>query len=900
MRIIFQIHYNTQWGDQIYLSGNLPELGNGDPNQALTCNYLEYGLWELSLSLKKVPKLLEYKYLLKNEYGEILDEDWGTLRSIVLPKSPQLTLQDTWRNNKHLDNIFYTSAFTEVIFKPTEFLQKRIRSFQKAAVLRFRLTAPRVVPGQQVCVCGNIPGLGNWDLEKPLLLGNVNYPQWSGALTLHSKELIEYKYGFYDPEKKRVLALEAGANRRLSPHRLPTEGKCLVVSDEYYNYEESHWRGAGLAIPVFALRSQKGLGVGEFKDLHLLADWAVQLGMRMIQILPINDTSGTKTWVDSYPYSCLSTYALHPLYLHLEGMEGKKKVLDYKKLEKERQKLNALAEVDYEAVMDLKLKYARQIFEQQKKALYKSPAFKGFLKDNRHWLPAYALFCYRRDQYGTADFNQWEEDAQFTQESLSKNTQPEVAHYDKIAFYYFLQYHLDLQLKKAADYARSKGLILKGDIPIGIYRHSVDAWMEPHLFNMNGQSGAPPDSFSATGQNWGFPTYNWDEMAKDGYQWWQNRLKQLSTYFDAFRIDHILGFFRIWQIPVEQVDGSLGFFNPALPVHLHEFAHRNIGFNYERFCSPYITTEILNSQFDSAAAFVAETFLDPLPSGQYRLKVAFDTQRKIDHFLQQVEHKDKRHLRSGLFKLVSNILFMEVAGSKGQEFHPRIELSKTSSFQALDTYTQSGLRALYNDYFYQRQEVFWRAQAMTKLPILKSATNMMICGEDLGMVPDCVPGVMQELGFLTLEIQRMSKNPQTEFLQAADIPYLSVASPSTHDLSPIRTWWEEMEGPQRLRFYQEEAGCYDAPPPHCAPFIAASVLRQHLFWPGMWVVFPIQDLLAIDGELRRSDAEAERINVPANPQHYWRYRLHLDLEELSEAKELNERFRKLLLAAGRS
>lgn len=900
MRIIFQIHYNTQWGEQIYLKGNLPELGNGDSGNAIACRYLEHGLWEFSLSLKKAPKSIHYHYLLKNDAGEILDEDWGAPRHISPPKTAVLTLKDSWRSKQHLDNVFYTSAFTDVIFKPRAFAQKSRRGFQKAARLRFRLAAPRVASGQQLCVCGNIPELGHWDLQQPLLLGNEHYPQWSGDLALQSRELIEYKYGFYDPAQQKVVALEAGANRRLNPHRLPQAGECLVVSDEYFNYEQSYWRGAGIALPVFALRSQKGLGVGEFNDLPLLVDWAAAIGMRMVQILPINDTSGTKTWVDSYPYSCLSTYALHPLYLHLEKMEGKKKILDPKQLEKEREQLNALAEVDYEVVMELKLKYARQIFEKQKKALYKNAAFQTFLQDNQYWLPAYALFCYRRDQYGTADFSQWKEDAQFSPESLAKNTHPKAAHYDEIAFYYFLQYHLDQQLRAAADYARSKGLILKGDIPIGIYRHSVDAWMEPHLFNMNGQSGAPPDPFSATGQNWGFPTYNWNEMAKDGYQWWQNRLKQLSTYFDAFRIDHILGFFRIWQIPLEQVDGSMGFFNPALPIHLQEFAQRNIGFNYERFCSPYLTSAILQQQFGTAAAEVAATFLEQLPSGRYQLKKELDTQRKIDRFLQQKEQADLKHLRTALFALVSNVLFMEVPGSGGQEFHPRIELEKTASFQALDHYTQSRLMALYNDYFYHRQEDFWRMQAMTKLPVIKAATNMMICGEDLGMVPDCVPGVMQDLGFLTLEIQRMSKNPQTEFLQAADIPYLSVASPSTHDMSPIRSWWEEMSGPQRLRFYQQEIGRYDAPPPHCTPYIAESILRQHLFWPGMWVVFPIQDMLAIDAELRREDAQAERINVPSNPQHYWRYRFHLNLEDLPQAQHLNERLQAMLRAADRS
>ncbi len=900
MTITFNIHYKTQWGQQVYLCGSIPELGNGDPEQALRCNYIEHGQWQQALRLPKIPKSFAYQYLVKNEQGEIIDQEWGTFRPLQVPKSKTIALQDHWRSQKHADNVFYSSAFTNVIFKPERFRKKNIRGSQSKAMVRFQIAAPRVAEGHQLCICGNTSALGNWDLEKPVLLDNEAYPLWAGEIPVEHQGLIEYKYGFYDPKAKKVVTLEAGANRRLAPHHIPAAGGYLINTDEYFLHPEGYWRGAGIAIPVFSLRSQNGLGVGEFKDLSLLVDWAAKLGLKMVQILPINDTSGTKTWVDSYPYSCLSTYALHPLYLNVEELEGATKVLDQKKLAVAKKKLNALPEIDYEAVMDLKIKYARQIFDQQKKALGKDAAFQQFIKDNQHWLPAYALFCYRRDQNSTADFNQWTSDAVFTQKGLAAGTNPKAKHYDDIAFYYFLQYQLDRQLKTAADYARDHGILLKGDIPIGIYRYSVDAWMEPHLFNMNGQSGAPPDPFSETGQNWGFPTYNWEEMAKDGYQWWQNRLKQLSAYFDAFRIDHILGFFRIWQIPLEQVDGALGFFNPAIPIQLSEFAERNIPFNYQRFCQPYLTTPMLQAQFGEDTQYVITTFLEKTGTEQYQLKEKFASQRKIDHFLQAPPQKSKRSLRIRLFNLVSNVLFLEVEGSEGMEFHPRIDFQKTASFQALDPDIQNALNDLYQDYFYHRQEDFWRMQAMTKLPVIKAATNMMICGEDLGMVPDCVPGVMEELGFLSLEIQRMSKNPKTEFLHAKDIPYLSVASPSTHDMSTIRAWWEEMEGPQRLRFYQQEIGRYDTPSPTCTPTIAASILRQHLFWPGMWTVFPIQELLAIDGNLRREDAEAERINVPANPQHYWRYRFHMDLEELMHAEDFNERLRALLITAGRA
>lgn len=899
MRITFNIHYNTQWGQQIYIVGAISELGNGDTSQALCCTYLDHGMWQATIELDKTPKVMEYRYLLKNDEGTILDIDWGKDRAFRPQGKGKVALYDSWRSQQHPDNIFYTSAFSDVLLKSKKYRKKKTPGNKTAPMLRFQIRAPRGKEGHQICVCGNIPELGEWTAGNPLLLSNTHAPIWSGDLLLNSEKIIEYKYGFFDPKKKKVIALEAGPNRRIAPYQLPQQGALTVVTDEYLQDPDGFWRGAGIAIPVFSLRSKKGFGVGEFLDLKSLADWAAPIGLKLLQILPINDTSGTNTWVDSYPYSCLSPYALHPLYLHLESMEGDAKILNRKELEQKRSQLNKLPEVDYEAVMKHKIAYARQIYNHQKKALGKDKKFLKFIKDNDRWLPAYALFCCRRDEYGTADFNQWKKDAVFSAKRLKEATQPKAKEYEEIAFYYFLQYHLDRQLKEASAYIRSKGLILKGDIPIGIYRYSVDAWTEPHLFNMDGQSGAPPDPFSDTGQNWGFPTYNWEEMAKDGYQWWQNRLKQLSTYFDAFRIDHILGFFRIWQIPLSQVDGTLGFFNPALPVHLHEFAQRRIGFNYERYCLPYITEDIVERMFGKDSSYVFDTFLEKSNTGKLQFKVAFDTQRKIENFFSKKSPTAYLHLKQSLFNLVSNVLFIEVKDSDGQAFHPRIEFQKTESFKALDPITQHALVELYNDYFYHRQEDFWQKRAMTILPVLKNATNMMICGEDLGMVPDCVPDVMHQLNILTLEIQRMSKNPKTRFLQARDIPYLSIMSPSTHDMDTVRLWWEAMDAEDRAKFHLEEIGRHTPPPSEGNVYIAEAILRQHLSWPGMWAVFSIQDLMAIDPKLRRKDASAERINVPANPQHYWRYRFHIDLEDLMVTQDFNHRITALIRSYGR-
>lgn len=500
----------------------------------------------------------------------------------------------------------------------------------------------------------------------------------------------------------------------------------------------------------------------------------------------------------------------------------------------------------------------------------------------------------------TVDFRQWGDDAIFSADRLKELIHPKSKVYQDILFYYFLQYHLDAQLRAAADYARAQGVVLKGDLPIGIYRHSVDAWVAPDLYNMDGQSGAPPDPFSEDGQNWGFPTYNWQEMAKDGYQWWKKRMQQLARYFDIYRIDHILGFFRIWEIPTSEVDGLLGVFNPAIPVSRRELEQKGIVFNEQRLCEPYITNSILPQIFGHDADFVINQFLESAPDGTFRFKSQLNTQKKIQAYFAEAKlDKSKAVLKDKLFKLRANVLFLRDEKQTKTHFHPRIDLIHTSSFSALAPDQQVAIRDVYYDYFYHRQEEFWRERAMEKLPALREATNMLICGEDLGMVPDCVPGVMDELNILSLEIQRMSKNPATEFLAENDIPYLSVASPSTHDMSPIRLWWEESDWEQIQRFYEQELKMVGDHPFYCEPYIAQAIVNQHLSWDSMWTVFPVQDLLAMDGRLRREDPTKERVNVPANPKHYWRYRMHLPVEQLIEENGFNQMLYAMLSSARR-
>ncbi len=449
-----------------------------------------------------------------------------------------------------------------------------------------------------------------------------------------------------------------------------------------------------------------------------------------------------------------------------------------------------------------------------------------------------------------------------------------------------------------------KGIILKGDIPIGIYRNSVDAWTEPHLYNMEMQAGAPPDDFAVKGQNWGFPTYNWDEMSKDGYAWWTNRLQKLSAYFDTFRIDHILGFFRIWQIPMHAVEGILGYFNPALPIKKEEFGEKGLSFDSDRYCKPYIREHVLINIFGDKIDYIKRTFLVDKGYGVYNMKDEFATQRqvekyfKVDESTTLEERAEIDTIKKGLYDLIADIMFIEIEGENGMEYHPRHTLQYTNSFKELDDYSKGIVDSIYNDYFYNRQEEFWKDRAMEKLPSIKNATNMLICGEDLGMVPAVVPGVMDELGILSLEVQRMPKDTGIEFFHPANAPYLSVVTSSSHDMSTIRGWWEE-DYERSQRFFNNILGHQGLAPFYADSWLVREVVNQHMYSPAMWSILPMQDFVGIDDKLRLDDAKVEQINIPAIIPHYWRYRFHIDMEDLLKEDDFNNNIKEMVKKSGR-
>ncbi len=891
MNLTLRLRYATQTGQSLWLTGNHPALGGGEAAHAVPLRFLNADFWEVTLPLETsaLVEPLNYSYILRRADGSEV-ADWGRDR-ILQPADfncAELLVIDAWNYAGFFENAFYTEPFKKVLLAENFTEVKTIAPPNPTHT--FRVKAPLLAKGQTICLLGEGTALGHWNTAAPILLGRASGEDYfSAQLDLSGQSFpFAYKYGVFDVANNKFVRYEGGANRVLADAVAPD--KHTVVNSGFVVLPADTWRGAGVAIPVFSLRSEHGFGVGEFLDLKPLAGWGKQVGLKLIQLLPVNDTSATHSWKDSYPYAAISAFALHPLYLNLAAVANTKNKKLLKALEPERQRLNALDTVDYEAVMRAKLGFLKEIFPSQKIATFRSKEYKKFFAENEPWLVPYAAFCFLRDKFDTADFSQWPKHREFNAKKIAALVKGN----DEIAFHIFLQFHLHRQLQDAAAHVHANGLVLKGDIAIGVYRHGADVWQSPELYHMDMQAGAPPDPFAAKGQNWGLPTYNWQRMAADGFAWWRQRFQQMEHYFDAFRIDHILGFFRIWSSPAHAVEGILGYFVPAIAIEPGEFAARGIVFNHERFTQPFITDAVLSDLFGNDAKNIRREFLLATGHGHYALKPEFATQRQVEnHFAKRNEANDDK-LKIGLFDLISNVILFEVEG----KYHFRFAMDQTASFKALPADQQAKLRELYVDYFFRRQDEFWLREALHKLPELKRDTGMLVCGEDLGLVPACVPGLMRDLGLLSLEIQRMPKMPGVDFSRPANAPYLSVVTPSTHDMSTIRGWWEE-DRELTQKFFNHELGLTGVAPPECSPELNRAVVRQHLTSPAMWSIFQLQDLLGVDGHLRRAEPDAERINVPANPTHYWRYRLHLTLEQLQRAAEFNSQLRGLLVENGR-
>ena len=890
MTVQFNIEYKAMFGEQIVVNIQTEEGGLKLPLETT-----DGERWACDWGVESPEKSYTYYYSVERE-GKAVKTEWLMIKhqlDVNAKKAAVYTLYDHWKAMPE-DAFLYSSAFTDCINHQAP---QEMKPETGSKIVRLIVRAPQLRDGERLGVLGADKALGAWDVQKILPMTQHTYNEWVADIDATHLEgsHLEFKFVAFRNAKNELL-WEASMNRTVD---LPEMKAGELVS---YELDQAFFalynrKLAGTLVPVFSLRTRKSAGIGDFGDLKAMIDFVASTGQKVLQLLPINDTTITHTWTDSYPYSCISVFAIHPQYANLHALPELKDAKARAEAEKTCAELNALDKIDYEKVNDFKINYLRQIFNQEGGKMMKTAEYKAFFQDTEQWLVPYAQYSYLRDKNGTADFNQWPDHQVWDEAERKALTNPKTAAYKNVAFFYFVQFVLDRQMQEAHEHAKAKGVILKGDIPIGVNRNGCDVWMEPKYFNLNGQAGAPPDDFSANGQNWGFPTYNWFEMLKDGCQWWNRRFQNMARYFDAYRIDHVLGFFRIWEIPVHSVHGLLGQFAPALAMTRDEIESYGLHFQEDRFTRPFITDWVLDRMFHERAGEVKEKYLDRLDDERYKMKPEVDTQRKVEALFAGVTEEKELWLRDGLYALISDVLFVRDHTNPGV-FHPRISAQLDFIYESLYDNDKAAFNRLYNDYFYRRNNQFWYQEAMKKLPKLVQATRMLVCAEDLGMVPDCVPWVMDELKILSLELQSMPKDSSVKFGHLSRNPYRSVCTISSHDMPTLRMWWDE--NIQRTQEYYNTMLYRQGPAPHPLPgWLASDIISRHLTSPSMLCILSIQDWLATDETLRLPDADAERINIPANPKHYWRYRMHLNIEDLAADKRFMENITEMISQSGR-
>ena len=642
----------------------------------------------------------------------------------------------------------------------------------------------------------------------------------------------------------------------------------------------------GTVVPVGALRSKHSIGVGEFPDLVEFAGLCKQMGIGLIQVLPVNDTG----YQDS-PYFALSAFALHHLYLRIgdlpeaSGFTAKIKALGEKYEKRER--------FPYLDLVRAKMMLLREIYTASAKDITEKAKGKSHLaawiKDNP-WVKSYAVFRRFKEKNDEKSWVEWKSDKELKPNEIEALWKDPKLQEDHI-FWAWLQESLDTQFKEAAKSVADMGIVLEGDLPILINEDSADVWAHREIFNLDLSAGAPPDMYSPDGQNWGFPTFNWEVQEKDDYSWWKARLKCAERYYSAYRIDHVLGFFRIWSSRREDVSSSstLGRYIPYVPVTTKDLEKLKFDEGRIRWMSqPHISSWELR-----------EALKPSWKGGEEKLNKAME--EIFNQALDRIGNEDlwlfKKSIRGGkdieamniepvakdfLIKAWGNRLFLEY--EKGN-FVPTWFYKDSRAFLSLSNEEKEMLGV----FLVKRQaesEKIWEKQGKKLLSVLAASSTMLPCAEDLGAVPACVTKVLKELQILGLRVVRWFREwdeAGQPYIPFENYPELTVCTPAVHDSSCLREWWDkEADQEQFAHFlgFPSLSKVYN-------PGIAKSFLQKIAGAASRYRVFQIQDLLHLSSQWYSPDPAQDRINVPGTLSEFnWTWRLPASPETIGKDEEL--------------
>lgn len=871
MRLHFNIEYNTNWGEIIAVELRYLRKDSKIRSLNLVMNTDDGSHWFLDADInphgmQQGIQWFEYTYHLKKD-DVTLRSEWNAVpRRYAADMTHDYVLHDQWRDFP-LPYHLFSSAYSVIMKeeKDAEFGAIDVPLFKKTLV--FKVSAPQLKKGERLALLGNQPALGSWNESHYIAMQKANRYEWILSMNADAFHYpLEYKYVVIDDLSNTLKQWEEGDNRRFD---IAVPGNATSRDDMAASYVhilyadalricEPSWKIAGISVPLFSLRSDKSCGVGDFGDLKQLVDWCVRCGLHVIQLLPINDTLHTGKWSDSDPYNIVCSFALHPHYANIESIgiiKDEKLMTQYRRQIRE---LNSLPLYDYEKVHLVKTSYLHRLFAQQGCEDLKKIECMHFAEGNKDWLADYAAYC-----------------------SL---------HTDDMPYEYFVwtQWHLHRQLLEVAEYARSKGVILKGDLPVGVKPDGVDFSKHPDMFFSDRTMGTPPGRENPIGCNWNFPVYNFNAIIDGkGEVWWQRRLSWMEQYFDAVRIDHVMAFFCMWTINANDKWGVLGHFSPSLPFSVDEIEYYGLQFKKDFMTKPFINDTIISRYFGVHAQYVKDNFLINKKYGMYALRTEISTQSLIDKYFRGASDESSVWIRDSLMRLVTNVLFIEDESYPAM-YHPRILAFNEPIFLALGDDEREAFMRLYNNYYYERHNHLWRDNASKLLSKLFCKTKMLLCAEDLGMLPSCVSEVLSDHRILSLEIQTLPKYIGEEFTHLSQNPVRSVCTFSTHDMSPLRLWWKENPS-RKQRYYTTVMMREGSAPDTITPQLAEEIIARHIYSPSMLCIMQIQDYLAMDTNPRNDSLplSAERINIPSDAYNRWQYRIPVSIEKLMENKVLS-------------
>jgi 4-alpha-glucanotransferase len=643
----------------------------------------------------------------------------------------------------------------------------------------------------------------------------------------------------------------------------------------------------GTVVPVGALRGSKTTAVGEFPDLAEFAILCKKMGIGLIQLLPVNDTG-----YDSSPYSSLTAFALHPLYLRIgdlpeaalekRGFADKAAAID--------REFGELARFPYEKVLRAKMELLREIYAASESAIAQKAGKDGELGAwiaQNPWIKAYAVYRRLKDANNLKSWKEWPEYREASPQDIEALWQDSRLRGEHL-FWAWLQQALDTQFSAAAKAVAGEGIMLEGDLPILMNDDSCDVWAHSDIFDLSLSAGAPPDMYSPQGQNWGFPLYNWEAQEKDNYAWWRGRLAAAGKYYQAYRIDHVLGFFRIWASSRSDYSSALGHYVPYTPVTGSDL--QKLGFDKGRIrwvSQPHIPT-------DELLAALREHYPGEAETAQAAKKVlakAFDRIGEEELWLFKKKIQGEKDISAlGLDSAILPYLFsawhdrMFLEYEKGKYF-PVWHYRNSRAYRSLSAEEKENLEGLLYRHM-EKSERTWEALGKKLLSVLVQSSAMLPCAEDLGAVPDCVPRVLTKLGILGLRVVRWHRywdRPDQPYIPFEDYPSLSVCTPAVHDSSTVREWWEREANQEQFSGFLG----FPSLPKVYNPGTAKVILAKTASARSCFRVFQIQDLLHLSNKWYAQDPTAERVNVPGTCNEFnWTYRLPASVGEIGKDREL--------------